>query len=80
MTGWLNRRTIWQYALILWLGAVLCILVVFAVLTWIGIGPFHLTLFVGLAVVLPLIGLPGPLWGHRQRLRAASRDMADDQN
>jgi hypothetical protein len=79
VTGWLNRRTVPQYALILWVGGELCILLVIVILTWIGDRPFNVALFVALAVVLPLVGLPGPLLQHRQRLRA-SRDVADTQN
>ena len=80
MVGWLDRRTLWQFALILWVGAVLCILLVFAIPTWLGHRPFNLALFVALAVVILLVGLPGPLWQQKRRLQAASRDMADTQN
>lgn len=74
-TGWLRRRTVPQYALILWVGSELCILLVIAFLTWLGDRPFNGALFVTLAVVIPLVGLPGPLWQRRQRLRAY-RDSA----
>jgi hypothetical protein len=76
---WLTRRTVPQYALILWTGGELCILLVIAVLTWLGNRPLNVALFVTLAVVIPLAGLPGPLWRYKQRLRAF-RDMADTQN
>jgi hypothetical protein len=36
MTSWLERRTVWQYALILWIGSVLCELLAFAILDSLG--------------------------------------------
>ena len=60
VTEWLTRRTVPQYALILWTGGELCILLVIAVLTWLGNRPFNVALFVTLAVVIPLAGLPAP--------------------
>jgi hypothetical protein len=79
MTEWLSRRTVVQYGLILWSGGVLCILLVFAVLAWAGGGPFNLALFLGLAIAIPLVGLPVPLWRQRGRLQP-SRHMPDTQN
>jgi CHASE2 domain-containing sensor protein len=75
MTQWLSRRTVLQYGLILWVGSVLCIVLVFAVMTWLGRRPFNLALFLGLAIVIPLVGLPGPLRQQKRRLEA-SQHMA----
>jgi hypothetical protein len=36
VTRWLERRTLWQFALILWSGALLCELLVFGLLHWLG--------------------------------------------
>ena len=79
VTGWVSRRTVPQYAVILWVGGEVCILLVIALLSWLGGRPFNVALFVALAVVIPLVGLPAPLWQHRQRLRT-SRNMADTRN
>jgi hypothetical protein len=64
---WLERRTLWQFALILWSGALLCELLVFALLDWLGNTRFNFGLFAGLAVAFALVGMPGPLWAQKRR-------------
>ncbi len=67
VTKWLERRTLRQFALILWSGALLCELLVFALLDWLGNTRFNFGLFAGLAVALTLVGMPGPLWAQKRR-------------
>jgi len=70
---WLERRTLWQFALILWGGALICELLMFALVDWLGSTPFdHFGLFAGLAVAVALVGMPGPLWTQKRR-RESSR-------
>jgi hypothetical protein len=67
VTKWLERRPLWQFALILCSGALLCELLVFMLLDWRGNTPFHFGLFAGLAVAIALVGMPGPLWAQKRR-------------
>jgi DMSO reductase anchor subunit len=73
MNEWLGGRTVLQFGLMLWVGGVLCILLVVAVSAWVGGRPFDLALFLGLAIAIPLVGLPLPVWQQRQRRRASRR-------
>ena len=49
-------------------------LLVVAILTWLGGSSFNLELLIGLAVVIPLVGLPGPVWHQKRRLEQSLRD------
>lgn len=80
MTSWLERRTVWQYALILLIGSVLCELLAFAILDSLGHRSFVITLFAVIAVSVALVGMPGPVWQQKKRRETAARQVADTQD
>jgi cell shape-determining protein MreD len=80
MTSWLERRAVWQYALILLIGSVLCELLVFAILDSLGHRSFDITLFTAAAVGVALVGMPGPVWQQKKRRETAAQQVADTQH
>jgi cell shape-determining protein MreD len=71
MMSWLERRAVWQYALILLVGSVLCELLVFALMDSLGHRSFDITLFAAVAVGVALVGMPGPVWQQKKRRETA---------
>jgi len=68
----LDRLGTWQFVLIVWPAGALCVMLGYGIPTWLSDSRFNLVLFVGLAVVTSLVGLPPMIWQQSRRRRVQS--------
>lgn len=69
----LDRWPAWQFALLVFGGALPMVLLAISVASWIDGRPIDLGYAVAIAVALSLLGVPSVIWHRERRLRRPPR-------